>query len=323
MKYLLICVLICLPILQIECESDQTVIVTLHGRGESAGAGNAHSFVTRFDSLLKNRSISTYNVINVGLSDSSDDDYDWSSYRSMGFQSEKLCAQLNRPEVWDQLMAANRIILIGFSQGGLLWRGMLSTDCLDPLLPRLDKLITFGGPHSGVFGKPDCSQMDTKYEVLIKVCEWIQKFDDITGKGPALYDIFIYSDMAELAFSASSYWNSPSNSKQKDTWLAQVNNENDPTGDKYLSRKLSRGLVLIEFGKEATVLPPISSQFGYWDSNAKNWIQFNETQLYCEDWIGLRELNENHLLEFYTIENEPHMSIPDNFIDDKFIQFLN
>ena len=316
-------IIICLTLTEISGESDKTVLLLLHGRGESAGAGNAHSFYTRFNTVLRNRSISEYNVINIGLSDSSDEDYDWSSYRSMDFQSEKLCSQLKRPEIWEQLIDAKRVILVGFSQGGLLWRGILWGNCLDPLLPKVDKLITFGGPHSGVFGKPDCSQMDTKYKVLIKVCEWIQKFDDLTGKGPALYDIFMYSSMAELAFSASSYWNSPSNKEQRNTWLAHIDNENNPSGDKYLSQKLNRGMVLIGFGKEDTVLPPISSYFGYWDSNAKNWIKFNETQLYLNDWIGLKELNQKHLLDFYTIENEAHMSIPDHFINNRFLQFLN
>jgi len=309
----------------IDCD-DITVLLTLHGRGESMNDGNAHSFVTRFQQVLKNRSIENkYQIVNVGLSDDSGDDYDWSSYRSMSFQTTKLCDYINKPEVWQQLMKSNRIVLVGFSQGGLLLRGLLKTQCLDPLLPRIDRLITFGGPHSGVFGMPDCSQFDTKYEILIKSCEFLQKLDEITHKGPSLYDIFMYTELAEFAFSAASYWNSPNNPSETKTWLAEIDNQNDfdLNGDRYLSRKLNRGLVLISFGLEATVLPPISAAFGYWDSNAKNWINYNQTQLYLNDWIGLRELDEKNLVKFYTIENEPHMSIPLDFIANKFLGIVD
>lgn len=323
MQYFLI-LCICLTLTSNSCQSsDQTVIVTLHGRGESANDGMVYSFVQRFIDLLKNRSITRYNVINVGLSEDPNEDYDWSSYRSMDFQSEKLCDQLQRKEIWDQLMDVDHIILIGFSQGGLLWRGLLWGDCLDDIVPRIDKLISFGGPQSGVFGKPDCSQMDTKYEVLIKLCQCIQYLDNLTGKGPSLYDIFMYTGLADLAFSPSSYWNDPSNPKHTQTWLAKINNQNNTKGDKYLRNKLNHGITLISFGKDETVLPPISSAFGYWDSNAKNWISFNETELYENDWIGLKALDQTNMVQFYTLVDQPHMSIPDEFIRDKFLQFLN
>lgn len=307
----------------ISCQTRPTVILTLHGRGESADAGNAHSFVTRFNDVLRNRSIHKYRVINIGLSDSADEDYDWSSYRSMDFQADKLCQQLNKEQIWNQLLDSDHIVLVGFSQGGLLWRGLLWGQCLDPLVPRIDKLITFGGPHSGVFGKPDCSQMDTKYEILIRLCQWVQYLDDLTHKGPSLYDIFMYTDLAQMAFSASSYWNDPTNPKQRQTWLAAINNQNDTTADKYLRNKLNNGLVLISFGEDEIVLPRISSAFGFWDSMGQNWIPFNETELYQNDWIGLRALDESQMVRFYTIEGQAHMDIPDQFIKDKFLEFLN
>ncbi len=45
----------------------------------------------------------------------------------------------------------------------------------------------------------------SKYEVLMKTCELLQKFDDITHLGPALYDIFMLTDLEEIAFFAASY----------------------------------------------------------------------------------------------------------------------
>ncbi len=307
----------------VSCDNT-TVLLTLHGRGESKDGGSAKSFVTRLQTYLKTKSLDKrYKILNVGLSDDNEEDYYWSSFTSMSFQTQALCQYLNKPEVWQQLSQSSRIVLVGFSQGGLLLRGLLSTDCLDPLLPRIDKLITFGAPHSGVFGKPDCSQFDTKYEVLIKACELLQKFDDLTHLGPALYDIFMYTDLAEIAFSAASYWNSPNNPSQRKTWLAEVDYENNNNRDKYLSRKLNRGLVMISFGLEATVLPPISTKFGYWDSKASNLIAFNETEIYLNDWIGLRELDSQNLVQFYTIENEPHCSVPNVFIDNQFLGFVN
>ncbi len=45
----------------------------------------------------------------------------------------------------------------------------------------------------------------------MKTCELLQKFDDITHLGPALYDIFMLTDLEEIAFFAASYQNSPKN----------------------------------------------------------------------------------------------------------------
>src|SRR5882724_10415182 len=111
--------IVCLTTTSVNCQTPTTAVVFLHGRGESANAGNGDHFVTRFQALLTNRSITTYNVLNIGLSNNSNDDQNWSSYRDMGFQSEKFCQQLNEKQVWNQLTAAERIVLVGFSQGGL------------------------------------------------------------------------------------------------------------------------------------------------------------------------------------------------------------
>jgi len=135
---------------------------------------------------------------------------------------------------------------------------------LDPLLPRINKLITFGGPHSVVFGKTDCSQLDTKYVILIRPCD-LQKLYEIIPLGLSLYNIFMYTELAEIAFSIAGYRNSPNNPLERKTWLAEIDNQNDfdLNGDKYLYRKLNRGLVLISFGLKAIVLPLISAAFGY------------------------------------------------------------
>ncbi|XP_054158797.1 palmitoyl-protein thioesterase 1-like [Oppia nitens] len=299
-----------------------TVLLTLHGKDETATIGQTYDFVNRLNTYLKNQSINYIKVINLGFSQTGLMDYKWTSFRSMSQQSGQLCRQIHKPQIWQQLMnttLSRRIVLVGFSQGGLLWRGMLWGQCLDPLLPRLDRLITFGSPHSGVFILNNCQQMMTlsMAKPLAKLCQTmleIVSLDTTTTNRTvikrrlpprgSLSDLFVYNKLAEQSWPVASYWNDPLSSRQPLTWLAQIDNQiNQMDGrllpatvaNKYLSNKLSRGLALIAFGAENIVYPPVSSQFGYWDGWARNWLTFNKTKLYTDDWIGLKQLDLNGL----------------------------
>jgi palmitoyl-protein thioesterase len=105
--------------------------------------------------------------------------------------------------------------------------------------------------------------------------------------------------------------------------LAEIDNElSYEPKNKYLCQ-LKRGLDLIAFGDDETILPNSSAFFGFWDSNGENPIPYNQTDLYENDWIGLKMLDQNNLITFHTIPNEPHMSIPYNFTKNEFLNIVN
>ncbi len=86
---------------------------------------------------------------------------------------------------------------------------------------------------------------------------------------------------------------------------------------------MKRGLDLIAFSDEEIVLPNISAFFGSWDSSGKNPIPYTQTDLYKNDWIGLKKLDQKNLITFHTIPNRSHMSIPYNFTKNEFLKIVN
>ena len=299
------------------CCEDMTCVLVLHGRGESIPHGMAHNFAENLRSVIQNRNMTDYEVIEIGLSDDTEDDYNWSSFKSMSFQLEKLCQYIKLNVLTKLEQNFTRIELVGCSQGALLLRGLLKGQCLDSVAHKIDKLFTFGGPNNGIFGIPSCKYLGIDNSLVKFGCRMLERAVKTTG--PHVLDGFIYSMERVLSF--SSYWNSPENSSKTKTFLADINNENTSNPTKYLSEKL-KALVVISFENDGIVLPPITSSFGYWDRNATNLIPFNETEFYKKDSFGLRTLDENKSLTFITIPNTTHMSIPLEFIESQFLTYI-
>ncbi|XP_054166042.1 palmitoyl-protein thioesterase 1-like [Oppia nitens] len=194
---------------------------------------------------------------------------------------DMLCAYIQNNTLKQLENSCSRIQLIGCSQGALLLRSLLWNSCLDSVVHKLDKLITFGGPNNGIYGLPSCKQLNLDSRLIMIGCNLLHQSIELTG--PSVLDIFIYGLWDVLSF--SSYWNSPENSFEKLTFLSNINNEHsNQRKHKYLYEKL-KGLVLISFEKEDIVLPSISTSFGYWNSFGDKLIPFNETKLYINDWI--------------------------------------
>merc|ERR1712083_112339 len=72
-------------------------------------------------------------------------------------QIDWVCQKLLDPLMADGYNA------IGISQGGLLVRGLVQR-CPLPV----KNLITFGSPHQGVFGIPDCAHVTGSFELWIQ-----------------------------------------------------------------------------------------------------------------------------------------------------------
>ncbi|XP_031357999.1 palmitoyl-protein thioesterase 1-like isoform X2 [Photinus pyralis] len=172
---------------------------------------------------------------------------------------------------------------IGFSQGGLLLRG-LAQRCSHP---PMKKMITMGTMHQGVYGLPNCN--------IYFVCDIIRR----------LYSRLAYTDFWQNYFVQATYWHNPldiDNYKRRNTFLADINNENRINGTYIDNLNRLEKFVMVKYTKETFVVPSESEWFGYYETALDNQTQTLEnSQLYIDDRLGLRRMHDEGKLDFLTV----------------------
>ena len=72
-------------------------------------------------------------------------------------------------------------------------------------------------------------------------------------------------------------------------------------------------LVLVKFNQDSVVDPRGTEWFSYYKpGQAEIMLPYNETDLYTQDWIGLRKLDEDGRVDFISVEGN-HLRFDDNF----------
>jgi palmitoyl-protein thioesterase len=179
---------------------------------------------------------------------------------------------------------------IGFSQGGQFFRAYVQR-CNDP---PVHNLITFGSQHAGIADLPGCSYNDG-------LCQLMRT---IARRGA-------YSDYVRNRVIQAQYYKDPKNLDiylKQNIFLPDINNEYDVKNKTYrMNLKSLNKLVLIRFTEDTTVVPKDSAWFSYYDSEG-DLLTLYKQPIYTEDWIGLKDLDENGRLEFKDCEG-PHMQI--------------
>ncbi|KAJ1965656.1 hypothetical protein GGI12_000603 [Dipsacomyces acuminosporus] len=222
--------------------------------------------------------------VRLGSSESAD--------RSAGFfgnlndQIEQVCSDLRGI---DQLQQG--VNLVGFSQGGLFLRALVQR--CPSLKARV--LVTFGSPHAGVASVPECEKEgDT-------LCQWMRQ---LAASG--VYSWYIRSHVIQ-----AQYFKDPARIDQylkHNIFLPDINAEVSKPDDIYRGRLLGlRRLVMVKFSDDSMIYPRSSSWFGYVDQ-ASNEIPLQNTTLYTDDLLGLREMDQSGRLAFLTLEGK-HMHI--------------
>lgn len=115
----------------------------------------------------------------------------------------------------------------------------------------------------------------------------------------------VYSDSVQNQVAAAGYFRDTEdlgNYKAKSTFLAKLNNEKENDLMSIQKERLSslNGFMLVMFEQDDVVLPPASELFGVWskkDGSGNRHIEPLESlDMYKDDWLGLRKLNERHSL---------------------------
>ena len=165
---------------------------------------------------------------------------------------------------------------IGFSQGGLFVRALAQT-CSGA---RILNLISIGGPQQGIFGLPQCLG-DKGF------CEEVRR----------LLDIGAYVPLVQNRLVQAQYWHDPrtASAYEKDNvFLPGINNAGSLKNETYKARLLKiNKLVLVKFLNDTIVVPRDSEWFGFYAEGQDKEVEALEaSQLYREDWLGLKTLSD-------------------------------
>ena len=106
--------------------------------------------------------------------------------------------------------------------------------------------------------------------------------------------------------------------------MADINNDRDEKNPKYKTNLLKlEKLVLIKFAQDSVVVPRESEWFGFYViGQTAQMLDYNQTQLYVQDWIGLKTLDETGRLDFHSSPGD-HLQFTDEFFQMIIQRYLN
>ncbi|XP_022159495.1 palmitoyl-protein thioesterase 1-like [Momordica charantia] len=173
----------------------------------------------------------------------------------------------------------NGFNLFGISQGGLISRGVIQ---FCDGAPPVNNLITLATPHAGLAFFPAC-------DVFQNWCPLVQY----------VWDKLVYTDLVQDHIALAAHYKRPTMIKEylkQSRLLPKLNNEHPQHRNATYNKRFSSLTTLVLLMNEGDIFakPRESSWFGYYkDGSLKNLLPADETQLYKEDWIGLKILNES------------------------------
>ena len=168
--------------------------------------------------------------------------------------------------IYDTDELRNGFDFIGMSQGGILARGYVEHCNKYPV----HNLITMVSPHGGIF-------FESSHITDLMYSSFMQKHFSVAGywRNPLLLDMYF----------------------QDCTYLPLINNEiSHPYINIYKKNICGLANFVMIWSPEDTVLePPETGKFSMYD-NKFNVLSLEETDIYIDDLLGLRFLNENKKL---------------------------
>ena len=197
---------------------------------------------------------------------------------------------------------------MGFSQGGQFLRAVAQRCPTPPM----KILLSVGGQHQGVFGFPRCN---AEVSILCRVVR------DILNLG-------VYSNTAQENLVQAEYWHDSNNEKEykrKSNFIAKINLERATESDKQdkvnlLKLKL---IVFVMFSNDTMVEPKESEWFGFYaPGDTKVLIPLNQSEIYLQDRLGLKEMDVDKKLRFIKCPTD-HLQFTEKWFMENLMPFIN
>ncbi|KAI8427496.1 hypothetical protein MSG28_002028 [Choristoneura fumiferana] len=225
----------------------------------------------------------------------------WSSLETMWHQ----VLEIGQDVANISLQHPEGINLIGYSQGGLIARGIIQT------FPNVSvsTFISLSSPQAGQYG---AGFLHLVFPGLLK---------------ESAFELF-YSRVGQHT-SVGNYWNDPYHQplyENYSVFLPYINNhlESPKTADFKSNLLRLKRLVLIGGPDDNVITPWQSSQFGYYDAN-ETVIEMHDQPIYKDDKIGLKSLDKKGKLHVVTVPGVNHFSWHMNvsIVDDYLLPYLD
>ena len=178
---------------------------------------------------------------------------------------------------------------------------------------KVKRLITMGGQHQGVASIPGCDTFSgtAGSSLFCKAAE-------------AAVTTAVYSRYTRSSVVQAQYFKDPARISQYleyNPFLPDVNNEKEVKNEAYKTNLAAlEELVLIRFTNDTVVVPRDSAWFSTYAPGAGTGrvVPLREQQMYTEDWLGLRALDDKGAL---TMSDCPgnHMQFSDEWFKENVI----
>ncbi|KAJ5106047.1 hypothetical protein NUU61_003394 [Penicillium alfredii] len=279
-----------------EDSSTQLPLVIWHGLGDDFERDGLQEIAA----LAAKVNPGTY-VHLVRLADTGSGDRQATFIGNVTEQVAAVCSQLAADPI---LRTAPAVNALGFSQGGQFLRGYVERCNVPPV----HNLVTFGSQHNGIAEFQDCGVGDwicNGAEALLRAGRWTDFVQ--SHLVPAQY----FRDPVEL----DAYL-------EHSNFLADINNERSTKNTSY-KRHLAalNRFAMFMFDEDTVSVPKESSWFAEVNVTDGSVIPLQQRPLYTEDWLGLKQLDEQGKLDFKTIPGQ-HMHLSDKVLADAFKEYF-
>ncbi|KAJ9314693.1 hypothetical protein DTO271D3_4939 [Paecilomyces variotii] len=238
----------------------------------------------------------------IKLADSASADRQATFFGNLTEQVEDVCAQLASEPI---LSTAPAINAMGFSQGGQFLRAYVERCNFPPVR----NLVTFGSQHNGI----------SKFQSCANAGDWVCRGAE------ALLRSGTWTDFVQSRLVPAQYFRDPAELDlylEHSNFLADVNNERVLKNVTYKKNLMSLNrFAMFMFENDQTAVPKESAWFAEVNMTSGEVTPLKERELYKEDWLGLKVLDEEGKLEFKTLPGE-HMHLTEQTLSDAFKEYF-
>lgn len=175
----------------------------------------------------------------------------------------------------DQHLKAGNFSIVSFSMGGMMARYLIEYCPLD--MP-IRNVVTLGAPLNGISGINGM----TRTSFLGKIADWF-------------VDKLIKFKFMERVIEPADYWRDPTDPQgflDSSRFLAEANNEVNFDEERRFAWTHINKALFIKWSEDDYIVPKVSAWWGQYDENY-NELQRDHTNVYSQDLIGLRTLEQN------------------------------